>query len=92
MSIPHPPSIAPPDHQWLTFWLSPSVSSTGSASFDALQLTLARATLARLTISAPAFACVLIFSPGWLLASGFHRLPAADHPATNIRQIGRAHV
>ena len=34
MSIRHPPSIAPPDHQWLTFWLSPSVTSPGSASFS----------------------------------------------------------
>lgn len=46
MSIRHPPSIAPPDHQWLTFWLSPSVSSSGSASFSTLQLSLVRLLLA----------------------------------------------
>jgi hypothetical protein len=46
MSIRHPPSIAPPDHQRLTFWLSPSVSSSGSASFSTLQLSLVRLLLA----------------------------------------------
>jgi len=46
MSIRHPPSIAPPDHQWLTVWLSPSVASPGSASLGTLQLSLARLLLA----------------------------------------------
>jgi len=32
MSIPSPPSVTPPDHQWLTLRLSPSVTSSGSAS------------------------------------------------------------
>jgi len=47
MSIPHPPSIAPPDHLRLTFRLSPSVSSSGSASFATFQLALRRRSLAR---------------------------------------------
>jgi len=87
MSIRHPPSIAPPDHQWLTSWLSPSVSSSGSASFSGAPTFVGSPSsgLALRSVSL-AFARVLI-SVTWLAAC-LRLSPAAcchssgNHPAT----------